>query len=496
MSLAPFFSRTYSAVGSHLEITRDELEIVLSKTRVGIHLDDRCSVDGNDKWIAELLVNLMARLYPKISITGADSSCENVASIAKAINPSIDILDNLEGNTVTVCIGKPCNVENSFSTSVSGWVAYVGTTSKHVLHGPNNPYSAGAAAALSAWRVFQQIFSDKRANGIEIPDVSVSLLDFSTSKGKRMQLPNIDIGEVAFAGIGAVGNPALWAFSRHKGLNGLLHLIDPDDVELSNLQRYCLPNNADVGISKVQLAERELEGSKINLKTWPCTLEDFASSYKEVSLLKTICVSVDNIEGRRTAQALLPKLVINGWTSNSGLGASWHRFLGKTACLGCLYHPSGTVQSQTEMAASALGMDHKELADLWVKEQPLAVEKITAIETHLGLKAGSLDNWTGKRVQDVYSGVVCGQIGVELEALGRIATVPLAHQSVLAGILMAVELIKRTSELERKCQKQSLVIWDDVMRVPPKYWAVMRAKKAECFCLDPDYQQVYKQKWE
>jgi hypothetical protein len=99
-------------------------------------------------------------------------------------------------------------------------------------------------------------------------------------------------------------------------------------------------------------------------------------------------------------------------------------------------------------------------------------------------------------VQDVYSGVICGQVGLDLAGIGRVATVPLAHQSVLAGILMAAELVKRSdSTLEAKSQLEPLIIWDDVMRTPPKYWTTNRAKEPECFCNDSIYQRVFSAKW-
>ncbi len=321
-------------------------------------------------------------------------------------------------------------------------------------------------------------------------------MDYSAEAGRTEQLPSINIGEVAVAGIGAVGNPALWAWARHQGLSGELHLIDPEDVELSNLQRYILPTYLDVEMGKVQLAQRELQSTNLTIKLWPCSLEDFASNYPGIEKLPSICVSVDNVDGRRTAQALLPRLLVNGWTSDSGLGTSWHRFLGKSACLGCLYHPKGPSLSQTELAAKALGISHNKLAMLWVKETPLGRAEIQAVEAYLGLQKGKLADWVGRRVQDVYSGVICGQVGVGLKGVGRIATVPLAHQSVLAGILMAAELVKRSStELEEICQIAPFIIWDDVMREPPKYWATNRVKEKECFCNDEDYLNAYSSKW-
>jgi hypothetical protein len=496
MALAPFFSRAYSAVGAHLGITREELEKALTGHIVGIHLGEACTAEGNEKWIAELLVNLLARFYPALSISGDGSACENISKIAHAINPDIEIECLQEEAGVAVYVGETAPNNNGFSASASGWVAHIGKTIKFKTGGPLNPYSAGAAAALAAWRVFQTIFNLKTPSGLALPDVSLSLLDYGSDSGVSDSLPPVNLGEVAVAGLGAVGNPALWSWARHPGLTGELHLIDPEDVELSNLQRYCLTFYKDVGLGKAQLAERELLNSKLSHRLWPCSLEDFAGNYEGSAKLPTICVSVDNIEGRRTAQALLPRLVVNAWTSDTGLGASWHRFLGNSACLGCLYQPKGVSLSQTEMAAQALGIPHEQLTMLWVTEKPLEAEGIKNVETHLGLREGQLADWTGKRVQDVYSGVICGQVGLDLSAIGRVAAVPLAHQSVLAGILMAAELVKRSdSVLESRSQTEPLIIWDDIMRTPPKYWTVMRAKEPECFCNDVAYQMVFSEKW-
>lgn len=494
MALAPFFSRAYSAVGAHLGITREELEKILTGRIVGIHLCEACASEGNEKWIAELLVNLLSRLYPSLSISGDDSAKKNLSEIARAINPTIEISDNLDQADIFVSVGGPAKNSKGFSASASGWVARIGN---NYCSGPDNPYSAGAAAALASWRVFQVVF-DKDATGKTkvLPDTSLSLLDYGFDSGESEVLPTVDLGEVAVVGIGAVGNPAIWAWARHKELKGKLHLIDYENIELSNLQRYCLTSLKDEGKSKVKLAERELRNSELKMRRWSCRVEDFAQKFKSIGKLPTICVSVDNVDGRRTAQALLPRLVINGWTSENGLGASWHRFLGNQACLACLYHPKGMSLSQTELAAQALGLPHDQLALLWVSEKPLGEDEVKQIESHLNLSEGQLAVWAGKRVQDIYTGVICGQIGIDLKAIGRVATVPLAHQSVLAGIFMAAELIKRsTEELEVKSQQEPLILWDDVMRHPPMHWIVNRRKNSECFCGDELYQLVYEEKW-
>ena len=494
MGLAPFFFRTYMAVGAHAGITRDQLETILSEQLVEVKVGERCVDEGNEKWIAELLVNLLARLYPVLCITGPEGPGNNLRKLARAINPEIEFDDSVGKTTVSVSIGAEECAENGFFASAGGWVARIGKDPANILSdAPANPYSSGAAAALAAWRVFDLIVMRKDPDTLQ--DVSLSLLDFSADAGASADIPCVHLGEVAVVGIGAVGNPAVWAWRRHQGLTGLLHLIDPEGVDLSNLQRYVLPHYKDHGQSKAQLAKREFLGTALSVEAWECALEDFADRYAGISTLPTICVSVDNATDRRAAQALLPRLIVNGWTSDGGLGSSWHRFSGDTSCLGCLYHPYGTRASQTEIAAKALGLPHLQLANLWVTEEGLGAAEIKVIEEHLHLN-GKLEDWVGKRVHDVYTGVICGQIGIDLKSIGQIATVPLAHQSVLAGVLMAAELVKRSDEtLESMSQTQPLVKWDQILAGLPVTWTAMRKAVPGCFCSDEHYQRIYEEKW-
>jgi hypothetical protein len=494
MALAPFFFRTYMAIGAHAGINRDELEQILSTQVIRVAVGEACVADGNEQWIAELLVNLLARLYPVLSVEGPEAFTTRLSALARSINPDIEIRECVPEATITVFVGTEITSTRGIAASASGWVTHVGRDQAQVLvGGPRNPYSSGAAASLAASRVFEVVVLQKDL--ATLADIALSLLDYGESAGIGEPLTEVDLGEVAVVGIGAVGNPAIWAWSRHARLMGHLHLVDPENVEISNLQRYVLPLFEDREEKKVQLAHRELQGTLLSVELWDCRLDEFADRHPSIRALPTICVSVDNVTDRRVAQALLPRLLVNGWTSKSGLGASWHRFAGDPACLGCLYHPTRTIPSQTEMAADALGIPHRHLADLWVSEKPLELAEIQMVEAHLQLP-GQLGDWVGKRVQDVYSGVICGHIGIDLPTIGRLTTVPLAHQSVLAGILMAAELVKRSDQtLESMSQQHTLVKWDDILAGPPPAWTAMRKKVSGCFCQDNHYLDIYHGKW-
>ena len=486
MALAPFFERVYGALGGHLAISRESLTSALENVTVGIRCGTKPS--KNDIWIAELSTNLLARLYPRLAIVGPKKYCSALRDLAIEINPDIEFVKDAPDKT-TICIGTATAVGAIFPNA-SGWVARVNHTPSQRV-GPPNPYAAGAAAALACAELFRRIFLKSRRER----NVSLSLLNFDKKTGANLELADESIGEVLFVGVGAVGNAALWALARHTSIQGSIWLVDAEDVALSNLQRYVLTTYADVGRSKVQLGQHVLSDTSLIVEPNHSTLEEFADARGSIDIPVTV-VSVDNVDGRRAAQALLPRLVVNGWTGDQALGASWHEFSRDAACLACLYHPHGQGPSAIEQASKALGLPHDRTALLWVTRQPLSDEDIQIAATTLGVGESGLSPWRGKSLGELYTDVVCGAVPLDVTGVGKVETVPLAHQSALAGILMAAELLKRTQpELADLLQPEPLISWDDILRAPPTIWGKPRAREKGCICGDPDYQGVYRKKW-
>jgi ThiF family len=488
VALAPFFDRIYSALGGHLSVSRDDLAASLQEIVVGI----KCGEDviQNNLWIAQLATNLLARLYPRLAITGPAKTVSQLKSIALGINPEIEILSKSPAK-LTIGIG---NVKSGaeLRPGASGWVARL-NHSRYPGKGPENPYSSGAAAAFAAAELFRRVFLNAKPE----PDFSVSLLNFDRSTGIDQKLPSSTLGDVLFVAVGAVGNAALWALAKDRRRSGQITLVDNEEIELSNLQRYVLGTFEDVAQhkDKVLIGRRELSGTQLSVETVKETLETFAES-KDGILPPTVCVSVDNVATRRAVQALLPRLAINGWTGDEALGASWHVFSREAACLACLYQPHGEGLSQTEQAARALGLPSERAALLWVTRIPLSDEDIATAAKKLGVSREALSAWRGKSLGDLYTDVVCGAVPISLPVANRVETVPLAHQSALAGILMAAELVKRTDpKLAAISQQETIVSWDDILRRPPTIWAKPRAREENCVCGDPDYQHIYSGKW-
>src|SRR5258708_648968 len=261
-------------------------------------------------------------------------------------------------------------------------------------------------------------------------DVVLSLIDFGTNTGADLELLSGGVGDVVFAGVGAVGNAAIWALGRHTSLTGNLWLVDDDIFLLPNLQRYILGISRDVSRPKIKIGAKAL--SQGSLVVQPCRqkLESFAQKLAGFRI-PTICISVDNIQTRRAAQALLPRLIVNGWTGDQSLGASWHLFSREAACLACLYHPLGQGLSQPEQAAKAFGLSPQRANELWVTRVPPSQEDLKIIARTLGVNDADLNRWRGKNLGELYTGVVCGAVPLNMPTVGRIETVPLAHQSAL-----------------------------------------------------------------
>ena len=485
MALAPFFDRIYGSLGGRLAVSREALESKLVDTVVGIRVG--APLTRNDRWIAELSINLLARLYPRIAISAPAPGLDQFLKSAATINTAIEFADHAP-DELTIAVG-PGSSTPCICASATGWVARRARSPSP--SGLDNPYSAAAAAALAVAELFRCIFVKAQPTA---RDYAFSLLDFGSTTGADVPVGETAIGSVPVIGVGAVANAALWALSRDDGVEGELIVLDPQPIELSNLQRYVLTQHGDKDQLKVFIARDRCSRPRLTLNPVLSDLDAFCKSGD--FRYPVAIVSVDNVDGRRAAQALLPKLLINGWTGEASLGASWHEFGSGTACLACLYHPTESGPSPTEIAAKRFGLNPWRVAELWVNQLPLSSDEVKTVAYALGVKEDDLNNWRGKPFSELYTDVVCGLVPLDLKGVGKIEMVPLAHQSALAGVLMAAEFIKRVRpDLRSISQPESLVSWEDVLLAPPTNWRKPRRKEEGCICGDEDYQRSFTKKW-
>ena len=483
--LAEFFDRIFGAVGKHLSVSRDALSAALAEKCIGIACAP--ALTRNDIWISELTANLVARLYPRVALSGTSHDRDRIEGILRGINPRIAVVKEAP-DELTIALGAHQG-SDFVLPSASGWVAALGN--RVAGEGPANPYAASMAAALGVGELFCRAFD----RGWPAASFSLSLLNYDQSTGAEIELSGLEAGKMLFAGAGAVGNAAIWVLARDTEMRGSYDFVDHETLTLPNLQRYVLGTFRDVGTRKVDLATREFKERQLSTSPFFETLEAHADKTGGLQT-PTILVSVDNVETRRATQALLPRLVINGWTGENSAGASWHVFNHDAACLSCLYLPRGQAPSAIDQAAAALGIPIERARILWIARQPLTDDDVTLISNALSVDKKRLMPWRGRTLGELYTEVVCGGVALDLAGVGRLETVPLAHQSVLAGVMAAAELRKRLDpSLATLVQPEVLVSVDDVLRPPPAIWRKPRARETGCICGDPYYRSAYQEKW-
>src|SRR6266508_2826504 len=157
MALAPFFDRVVTSTRPVLSVRRSDLEDALRSTLIGVEVFGPAE---NDLIAAELLVNLLARLYPALQLSGPASVARELEGVARAINPRIDLVRGKQP-TVPVRVGGSAAPDGGLLGRADGWVARVTRRTLEVTRGPTNPYASAAVATLVASEVFRQVFASR-----------------------------------------------------------------------------------------------------------------------------------------------------------------------------------------------------------------------------------------------------------------------------------------------------------------------------------------------
>jgi hypothetical protein len=497
MALADYHERAALAASQVIAgFDLDLFRTVLNETAVGIGIGRQAGDSNEGRFIADLTIRLLARLYPLLELrVEASAQAESLAALARAINPQIEITTNASVG-ISIGTGSP-KFSTSYFAGSNGWDAFVSSREPLQTGSSPNPLGAGVAACVAAANLFNRVLIPNWEERI------TEQLLFSTFRRDRQptsdDIPNsgwhLD-QDAVLAGLGAIGNGAVWALSRSP-LCGALHIVDPEILELSNLQRYVLGIRSDEERAKVQVSgstfHRALKALPHQMK-WAEFVK--ASGYKWSHVL----VALDTAADRRAVQASLPKWIANAWTQPGDLGLSIHgRFDGAGACLSCLYLPDRKVPNEDEIVAQALGIPAlvAEIRTLLHTGKGVSRQLLEAVAASLQVPVEDVVVYEGRPVRDLYVEGVCGGGLISLGSTGaprQELHVPLAHQSALAGVLLAAALARRsilpaqeTTEITR------LNVLDRMSEYPTQH--AQRAGNGLCICEDIDYLTAFRAKY-
>lgn len=499
--LADYFSRSALAAAQVLDgFDAERFRIHLEATPVGISTG---VLEGEADALADMTVRLLARLYPKLAIRAASTpALERMIELACAINPNLEIVADADLGIV-IADGQPF-AESLFAGS-DGWHALVGTEAPLATGASENPMGAAAAAVLAAAGLFRRVFLPDGADRL---DPAVRLNTYTgeaavgagtaDADGPNPPLANTLSGDAVLVGAGAIGNAAVWALARTP-IDGLVHVVDHESIELSNLQRYVLAARHDEGEIKVDLVTRH--SARLRLRGHHCELADFVSrhGYRWPCML----LGLDSARDRVAAQASLPGWVANAWTQPGDLGVSAHSTFGSDgACVSCLYLPRGKTKNEDELVAETLAVPHllMQIRTLLHTGGPVDRPLLEAIAQGIGRPIDVLLPFEGRSVRDVYIEGFCGGAVIPLGQAGRLAPdaqdvhVPLAHQSALAGVLLAGALLRHAGS---GAPDVTTITRLNVLDAVGEYLTqpARAARDGRCICDDDDFRAVHRAKY-
>ena len=497
MALADYYERAALAASQVIAgFDSDLFRRALEDANIGFAVGKDVATSDEGKALAEMSVRLLARLYPCLDVRAETSSDgERLESLARAINPRIEFK---RGASVGIAVGRQVR---SFDTTCfagsDGWDALLSTKDPVAVGSSPNPLGASAAACLAVGNIFNHILleaSEQRSTG------DVRLSTFLCEKGETPKNVSNDNwrlpSDAALVGVGAVGNAAVWTLGRAPA-SGTLHIVDPECLELSNLQRYVLAVRADDTRPKVDIAAPFFSCDvKCVPKqtTWADFAEECGYGWQHV------LVALDSAADRRSVQAALPAWIANAWTQPGDLGISVHnRFDGEGACLACLYLPTNPAPNEDELVAGALAIPQlvADVRTLLHTGAGVGRPLLEAVAQGLQRPLEEVLEYEGRSIRELYVEGVCGGGLIPLGMVGlprQELHVPLAHQSALAGVLLAAALLRRAAGPNFDTTTTTRI---DVTRPLGDFLTqpTLKARTGLCICEDEDYVRAYRAKF-
>ena len=492
MAIPDYFHRNAVAISQAISgLDQTRLESILRDERVGVSIG-RDAKGSEGRALADLLVRLLARLYPAVivRVEGGGALADELEALATRINPSVETSG---APTVEIVVGGANALGQSsrtFYVGSSGWTGRLSESDPQGCGNSNNPFGAGVAACMAAAGLFRSLFLPEMETGV---DVELSIPDTIRPLGVGADVKG-DVGELVLAGGGAIGNAVVWALARAE-VTGSLSVVDHESIDLGNLQRYVLAERKDEGKPKSVALAGAFE-AKLKATAFECRIAEFLQMKRH--RVENLLLALDSRKDRCAAQASLPLRIANAWTQPGDLGVSVHDFLAG-ACVSCLYLPDSKQRNEDEIIAEAFGVPERLMQVRVLLHDGGGVPRdlLEGIASARDLALEKLLPFEDRPLRALYTEGFCGGAVIPLEQIGAPASevhVPLAHQSALAGVLLAAAGIRGAIN---GCVG-SLIVRYDVLKQQKCFNVHLAAKKGGemCICQDHDYRHVYRQKFQ
>lgn len=462
---------------------------------IAITGDQKLLESLNGQIMLETIVNIVCRFTDTIILELTDSPL--ISRLKKTIlGVGCKIKESNENYPeIVISIGNT-NFKGKFNINVnsSGWVSYVSCNSnvKVFQNSFQNPIGAMGSACFASAEAFKRLLE---INGCEqkwtknhLENIHFSFLDNSFSESNAIFPQKIDFNKILLVGAGAVGSGFIFAISKLINSNGIIHVLDPDCVDETNLNRCLTYFKEDVNKKKAKIVERY---STNTLKIIGNYMH-FSNLKKERKEFPIVISTVDNNEARHEIQYDLPKVIFHGATGKSASAISIIKFL-ENACMCCIFESN---VSQEEIISSEMGIPLDKVKDAINQKLLFSKEHFDYMKDKLSDQTDKFENLIGMPFEDVYRKEVCGTINLSTKLGKKEASIPFV--SFFSGLMLLSELIKyHTSELHQF----PMINVPDFLQInlfsPMSYNLSRRVKNSNCLldCSNNIIQKIYSEKW-
>jgi len=213
------------------------------------------------------------------------------------------------------------------------------------------PLGAMAGAGLVAAEAYKSVMRRLR-DATKVPvgvfDSTFAPIPRATVRLAPVGTPcPIALGKLDFISGGAITQAALYALSRIDSVTASARVIEPQNYDLANLNRYALMRRSNVMLGKA--------GHLANLDLGGISVEPISEHYDESlqaklgQLAESVLVGVDRIPSRWLAQANARGWLGVGGTEHYETLVSFH--IPATACTACLHHSDGGIDLRAPTVA-------------------------------------------------------------------------------------------------------------------------------------------------
>jgi molybdopterin/thiamine biosynthesis adenylyltransferase len=493
------------------------IRALMDSFKVEVVLQNNSIRDPNAVMSCFMALNLLPRLLKCVRYTG-DTGILSLFPPSHSAKINLGRNDDWKPDFTLVFGREKVNTENAMYVSSAGWSIYlskehpckwvqatdipakdnVGAESVGVI----NNIAAMHAGALAVGEVFKQLMRSY----ITANSVTTTFEYDLVTHGKAPQpvitpaIPEMVHFNLVIVGTGAIGQALIVSLASATSISGHVILMDRDKLEPSNEQRYLLGYDEHRGKPKVNVMQEVLKQGHpaLSLTIAPMSYEDTVSALEGLSFQPEIIVAaVDNAKTRVNIQAALPKVAWNVWTDvsegNLRYGIGRHTLDNPYECMACSYFPKvEDSPTQLEMNSMKTGIPQGELADRIAKGDVCKPEDISRIAATNNILRDGLQGFLGMPLKEVLHGN-CGLFNVSLP--GKQETAPAPHTPVLAGTLLASQLILSQLKLPPDAFVVESVAEFDCFRLPNISCLMKKRRNPKCFCNEPTYAEAYQTKW-